>query len=43
MFSGIELDVVADEEIEVAVAVVIEEGAARAPADFFLIETRLSA
>jgi hypothetical protein len=30
---GIELDVIADEQIEMAVAVVIEEGAARAPAD----------
>ena len=38
---GIELDEVADEEIEMAVAVVIEESAARAPAAFLLVEAGL--
>ena len=36
---GIELDVVADEEIEVAVAVVVEKRAAGAPANAFLVQT----
>ena len=40
-FVGIELDVVADEEIEKAVAVVVEKGAAGAPANVFLIEPGL--
>ena len=35
---GIELDVVADEEIEVTVAVVVEERAASSPAALFLVE-----
>ena len=41
-FVGIELDEVADEKIEMAVAVVIEERAARAPAAFLLIEAGLA-
>ena len=36
----IELDVVADEKIEAPVAVVVEEGAARAPADLFVVDAR---
>ena len=40
-FRGIELDVVADEKIETAVAVVVEKGAARAPANFFVVDSGL--
>ena len=35
---GIELDVVADEKIEIAVAIVVDPGAAGAPADLFFVE-----
>ena len=35
---GIELDVVADEKIEMAVAIVVDPGTARAPARFFAIQ-----
>ncbi len=37
-FCGIELDVIADKKIEMAVAIVIDPGAARAPARFFAIQ-----
>ena len=37
-FCGIELDVVADEKIQMAVAIVIEPGAARAPADLLVVD-----
>ncbi len=35
---GIKLDVIADEQIEVAVAIIVEKSAARAPADAFIVE-----
>ena len=38
----IELDVIADEKIEKAVAVVVEPRAAGAPANFFVVDTRFS-
>ena len=38
-FGGIELDVIADKKIEMSVAIVVEEGAARAPADLFVVDS----
>ena len=40
-FRRIELDVVADEKIEMSVAVVVEQGAARTPANMLLIDAGL--
>ena len=42
VFVGIELDVIADEEIEMAVAIVVEEGAAGAPAHAFVVNAGLA-
>ena len=41
-FRRIELDVVADEEIEMAVAVVVEKGAAGAPAELLVVKAGLA-
>ena len=42
VFCRIELYVIADEKIETAVAVVVEPGATRSPANFLIIETSLA-
>src|SRR5262249_35161156 len=39
---GIELDVIADEEIEASIAIVVKPGAARAPANLFVVDTGLA-
>ena len=41
-FGRIELDVIADEEIEMPVAVVVEPGAAGSPADLFVVNAGLA-
>ena len=41
-FCWIEFDVIADEEIQVAVAVVVEKRAAGSPADLFVVDTSLA-